>query len=116
MNASQVRLEKMTSKEFEGWRIRFENRPAGFVKFRPQHDEIFKNHATVDFAVPRPLRGRHIGRIALQKAVRASKQRVLVAHLRKSNIASMRSLAAVGFKPVEYPGQRQACMILRKKR
>lgn len=108
-----VRIQKMASKTFEGWRIFYQESSCGHVKFYPKEDAYFKKHASVDFKVTQPRRGRHIGRFALQKAICASKYEKFAAHLRKTNIASQKALQAVGFKKVDYPGN-QLCLFYKK--
>jgi|SRR6185437_14293390 len=114
VDESQVSVEKMASKKFEGWRIKLEGTVCGHVKFIPRVDEIFKRHVTVDIQIPKPQQGRHIGRYALQKAVVASGCSLFVAHLRKSNIASKKVLLAAGFKEVVFPLGNQLCMSFKK--
>lgn len=109
-----VTVQKMASKKFEGWRIKLDGESCGFVKFYPKVDEVFKNHVTVDFCVPKPQRGRHIGRFALKKAIDSSAYPLFVSHLRKSNLASQRALVAVGFIQHKYPDNNQLCMVFRK--
>jgi hypothetical protein len=111
---SSVSVEKMAAKEFEGWKIRLDGSPCGFVKFYPKVDKIFKKHVTVDFMIPKPKRGKHIGRFALNKAIDSSAYSLFVANLRKSNTASKKALTAVGFSEYKYPGNKQLCMIFRK--
>ena len=111
---SSVSVEKMAAKKFEGWKIRLDGSPCGFVKFYPKVDKVFKKHVTVDFMIPKPKRGKHIGRFALTKAIGSSVYLLFVANLRKSNTASKRALTAVGFSEYNYPGSNQLCMIFRK--
>ena len=114
VSEEDVAVEKMAAKQFEGWKITLNGSPCGFVKFYPKVDEVFKKHVTVDFMIPKPKRGKHIGRFALTKAIGSSAYSLFVANLRKSNIASKKSLTAVGFSEYKYPGGKQLCMIFRK--
>lgn len=111
---SQVDVEKMAAKAFEGWRIKVDGTSCGTVKFTPKSDTIFNKHVTIDFNIPKPKQGLHIGRIALKKAIDKSSYSFFVAHLRKSNTASKKALSAVGFTATAYPGSKQLCMIFRK--
>ncbi len=114
VDPNRVTLQKMASKKFEGWRIKLDQASCGFVKFSPKIDDVFQKHATVDFSIPVPQRGRHIGRFALQKAIAASTFLVFVAHLRKGNIASQKALKVIGFSETTCPGSKQLCMVFRK--
>ncbi len=111
---SQITIEKMTSKKFEGWRIKLDSKSCGWIKFFPNFDNYFKDHATIDFAVPQPQRGRHIGRFALKKALDASIYLTFVAYLRKGNFASKKVLSAVGFQETSLPKLKQLCMFFKK--
>ncbi len=102
----------MKSNLFEGWKIQCDSNTAGYVKFNPKVDGIFKSHVTVDIKIPKQLRGRNIGRIALRKAMKASSYSTFVAHLRKSNTPSKRMLAAVGFQVFNHPKSSQLCMVI----
>ncbi|WP_194847133.1 hypothetical protein [Candidatus Neptunochlamydia vexilliferae] len=109
-----VSITKMASKKFEGWKILYDGKSAGYVKFYFKEDDVFQKHVTIDFKVPIPLRGRHIGRIALAKAIDKSTYTIFVAHLRGSNVASKRSLESIGFVLFDYPGSRQLCLLYKK--
>jgi hypothetical protein len=114
VSEDQVQLKKMTSKQFEGWKVLLDDSSCGYIKFFPKNDEFFHEHVTVDFAIPKAKRGLHIGRIALQKAVIASAHTVFVAYLRKSNQASKKALTAVGF--IDTKGySKQLCLVYQKK-
>lgn len=113
VSEDQVTVKKMTSKQFEGWKVLLDDEACGFVKFHPKVDEIFKKHVTVDFAIPKAKRGMHIGRFALRKAIIASIHQLFVAHLRKSNLPSKKALEAVGFEEAK-DDSKQLCMIYRK--
>lgn len=104
----------MAVTRFEGWKILFNDTSCGFVKFYPKKDSFFSSHATVDVKVTKRYHGRHIGRIALQKAILASDFSLFVAHLSKVNVASKKVLLAVGFKEAEGYVTRQACMTYKK--
>jgi len=111
---TSVSVAKMASKKFEGWKIQYQGQAAGFVKFYPKHDKVFKSHVTVDFLVPKPKRGKGIGRTALKKAIESSSHSFFVANLRKSNTASKKALSAVGFTPYKDPRNKQLCMVFKK--
>lgn len=111
---SQVSVEKMAAKSFEGWRIKVKNSRCGFIKFIPNFDNFFKEHVNVDIHIPKAHQGRHIGRYALKQAIQNSAYTQFVAHLRKGNLASKKILDAVGFKVITYPDRRQLYMIFRK--
>jgi len=111
---SSVSVEKMAAKKFEGWKVRLDGGACGFVKFYPKIDKVFKRHVTVDFMIPKPKRGKHIGRFALTKAIDSSAYLLFVANLRKSNAASKKALTAVGFEQYDYPEGNQLCMVFRK--
>lgn len=114
IDSSRVIVQKMKAKDFEGWKIEVDGNACGFVKFHPKLDQVFKSHVSVDFQVPKPKQGKHIGRIALQQAIESSAYSIFVAHLRKSNIASKKALEAVGFQECENPESKQLTMIFRK--
>jgi hypothetical protein len=111
---NQIFLRKMASNKFEGWRILLNDAPCGFIKFIPKVDDLFKQHVTINMSVRKAEQGKHIGRIALKKAIESSQHLLFVAHLRKSNIPSFKVLCAVGFQTVLYPNSRQLCMIFKK--
>ena len=114
VNEDQVAVKKMSSKLFEGWRILLDNKACGYVKFFPKYDPIFHQHVTVDFAIPKPKRGLHIGRFGLKKAIDASVHHLFVAYLRKSNLASKKVLFSVGFSETKNTSN-QMCMTYTKK-
>jgi len=114
IDSSRVAVQKMKAKDFEGWRIQVDGKACGFVKFHPKIDQVFKSYVSVDFQVPKPQQGKHIGRIALQQAIESSAYSIFVAHLRKSNIGSKKALDAVGFQECENPDSKQLTMIFRK--
>ncbi len=114
LDSARVEIQKMRSQKFEGWRIRLDRASCGFVKFFPKTDHTFQEHVTVDFKISISQRGRHIGRIALRKAIAASTAAIFVAHVSKKNIASRKALEAVGFLKVTYPESRQLCMVFQK--
>lgn len=110
----QISIKKMASKLFEGWRIEYEGKTCGKIKFIPKSDHFFKKHVTVDFQIQSSLRGKHIGRIALNKAISSSTHSLFVAHLRKSNLPSKKALEAAGFQEIKHPESKQLCMYLKK--
>jgi len=114
VSKEDVTIQKMASKKFEGWRIKFNGKSCGFVKFYPKIDEVFQSHVTVFFSIPKPHRGKHIGRFGLAKAVASSAYSIFVGHLRKNNAASKKALEAAGFKNFKYPKGNQLCMVYRK--
>ena len=111
---SDVNVEKMASKQFEGWKINLGSTSCGFIKFNPREDEVFKKHVTVDINISKSYQGRSIGPFALKQAIEKSSNSCFVAFLKKSNIPSKKVLTAVSFKEFAYPGSRQLCMFLRK--
>jgi len=106
---NEIEVRPMGNRRFEGWKIYCSGSRCGFIKFNVISEKAFKNYASVEFLVPKPMRGRHIGRIALKMAITRSKYSKFHARLRKTNIASLKSLSAVGFRV--HSDQRQYVMV-----
>lgn len=101
----------MQSRQFEGWRIYFDEASCGRIKFLPKEDVTFSKHVSVDISINQIYRGRGIGKVALVKALEQSDCLRFVAFCRKSNSAAKRILEAAGFKKVEYPRSKQLCFL-----
>jgi|GEM_PF-5910748 len=108
----EIEVQPMKNNRFEGWRIYRSGARCGFIKFTIITERVFKNYATIEFLIPKPMRGRHIGRIALKKAIDRSIHKKFHARVRKTNIPSFKALTAVGFRV--HSDKRQYEMIYKK--
>jgi RimJ/RimL family protein N-acetyltransferase len=73
-------------------------------------------HASIQIHVNQAQRGRGIGRIAYREACEQSGHDRIIAHMRKSNVASQRAAAAAGFEVVEDPAIAQLAMAWRRRK
>ncbi len=83
------------------WFILFHGKKVGKVDIYEAYDNILGNHFAINIHINQSARGKHIGRFALLKACQESQLPVVFAHIRKSNIGSIKAALAAGFKPVK---------------
>jgi len=83
------------------WHIYVGEQRAGYVYINVIDEPPFGQHASLQIHVNARQRGRHIGRIAYRQACEQSEHNEVIAHMRKSNIASRRAAEAAGFQRVE---------------
>jgi hypothetical protein len=92
------------------WHIYAGDIRAGHVYINVIDEEPFGNHASIQIQVNKNLHGRGIGKVAYQMACEQSSHDVVVAHMRKSNIASQKAAGAAGFVVVNDPAITQLAM------
>ena len=79
------------------WHIYAADTRAGHVYINMIDEEPFGKHASIQIQVNKNLHGRGIGKVAYKLACGQSGHDVVVAHMRKNNIASQKAAAAAGF-------------------
>jgi len=83
------------------WHIYVGEQRAGFVFINVIDLAPFGAHASINIQVNRAWQGRGIGSIAYRSACSSSEHDVVLAHMRKSNVASRRAALRAGFAEVE---------------
>lgn len=92
------------------WHIYTGERRAGYVYINLIDEPPFGKHASIQIYINQALRGRGIGKVAYRLACEQSQHDVVIAHMRKNNIASQRAAAAAGFVVVNDPRLSQLAM------
>jgi len=98
----------------EAWRIDFRGRRAGIIFVNLIAELPLGEHASIQIYLNASNQGRHIGRLAYRKACSASAHASIYAHMRKSNIASIRAAEEAGFVDATPPGEVQKIMVCHK--
>jgi len=96
------------------WHIYVGEQRAGSVYINVIDEPLFGQHASIQIQVNARQRGQHIGRLAYRKACDQSEHNEVIAHMRKSNLASRRAAEAAGFQVVEDDSIPQLAMIWRR--
>ena len=74
-----------------------EEKKAGKVYINLTDEDPVGEHASIQIFLNKSSQGKHIGRWAYKKACEESAYDVVYAHIRKSNVASVKSAEAAGF-------------------
>lgn len=98
------------------WHIYAGEARAGYVYINVIDEAPFGKHASIQIHINQAQRGRGIGRLAYRAASEQSGHDRIIAHMRKSNVASQRAAAAAGFEVVEDPAIAQLAMAWRRGR
>ena len=110
-------------KDGESWRIEYKDRSSNQISFK-KAGQVFINliensdigkHASIQIHLNLQSQGRGIGTIALKLACEQSQYDTIYAHIRKSNIASIRASEKAGFKDKTTSKDRQKIMVWTKK-
>lgn len=96
------------------WHIFVGEERAGYVFINVIDELPFGQHASIQISVNAKNRNKHIGRVAYRLACEQSKHDKVVAHMRKSNLASKRAAEEAGFQVVEDENIPQMAMIWRR--
>ncbi len=96
------------------WHINVVDQRVGCVYINVIDEAPFGRHASLQIKVNVQHQGRHIGGVAYRKACEQSEHNEVIAHMRKSNIASRRAAEAAGFQVVEDTSIPQLAMIWRR--
>ena len=96
------------------WHIYIGEERAGYVFINVIDEPPLGQHASIQISVNAQHRGKHIGRIAYRLACEQSEHDEIVAHMRKSNLASKRAAEEAGFKVIEDASIPQLAMIWRR--
>jgi hypothetical protein len=92
------------------WNIFFRKERAGKVWIDLMDFPPLGRQASIQIFLNKKNQGKHIGRIAYERACRLSHYDVVYASMRKNNIASYRSAQAAGFREVKNTAFRQRVM------
>lgn len=92
------------------WKIFFRTKSAGKVSIDLMDELTLGRHASIQIFLNKTAQGKHIGRIAYERACRLSHYDVVYASMRRNNIASYRSAQAAGFREVKNKAFKQCVM------
>jgi RimJ/RimL family protein N-acetyltransferase len=92
------------------WKIMYNGKSAGKVFINWIDIEPIGKHASIQIFLNKGSQGKHIGRIAYERACDLSEYREVYAHMRKTNLASYKSAIAAGFKERKIAGISQRLM------
>ena len=92
------------------WHIYVGDARAGHVYINVIDGKPFGEHASVQIQVNKAMHGRGVGRAAYRLACESGGHDVVVAHMRKGNLASQKAAAAAGFTVVDDPTITQLAM------
>jgi RimJ/RimL family protein N-acetyltransferase len=98
------------------WHIYVGGERAGYVYINIINDKSFGEHPSIQIFLNKSERGKQIGRVAYRLAAEQSGYDIVYAHMRKSNVASIRAAAEAGFKVVTRKGLSQLSMSWRRKK
>jgi RimJ/RimL family protein N-acetyltransferase len=101
-------------KEGEAWRIDAWGQRAGTVFTNIADEPAIGRHASIQIFLNIDHQGRRIGSIAYRKACQASRHDVIYAHMRKSNVASIRAAENAGFVDATPNDHIQKVMVWRR--
>jgi hypothetical protein len=97
------------------WHIHAGEARAGYIYINIIDEPPFGKHPSIQIHINQSQRGRGIGRIAYRAACEASGHHMVIAHMRKSNVASQRAAGAAGFEIVDDPVITQLAMVWRRR-
>jgi hypothetical protein len=86
------------------WSIFWNDKRAGKVYINMVDLKPIGLHPSIQIYLNKSSQGRHIGRVAYQKACEASNYDTIYAHMKKSNLASRKAAEAAGFKAIKMAG------------
>jgi len=93
------------------WRIKVGTSTAGKIYINQVDEAPIGPHASIQIFLNKGSQGKHIGRIAYEKACKGSSYPVIYAHMRKNNTASQKAAEHAGFKIcTDYPSYKQRLM------
>ena len=108
VDAAIVRLESGNGSAGRGggprghyWHIHLADTRVGYVYINELEESPFGKHASIQIHINQTHRGRGIGSVAYRLACEQSVHDVVIATMRKSNLASKHAAAQAGFKVVE---------------
>ncbi|AIK96246.1 GNAT family N-acetyltransferase [Candidatus Odyssella acanthamoebae] len=92
------------------WKIFFQNRSAGKVSIDLTDLPPLGRQPTIQIFLNKQAQGRHIGRIAYERACRLSHYDVVYASMRRNNIPSFKAASAAGFRELKNAAFKQCVM------
>lgn len=92
------------------WHIYVNEQRAGYIFINIISNEFLGEHPSIQIFLNQASRGKQIGRVAYRLACEKSNYDLIYAHMRKSNIASIRAAEEAGFVVVEKKGMPQYSM------
>lgn len=93
------------------WHVYINDVRAGFVFINWIDKKPFGEHASIQIKVNARFQNRGIGRLAYRLACEESQYDTVLAHMRKSNIASKKAAEAAGFQVITDPEILQLVMV-----
>lgn len=120
VNPNEIRLVRGKGSKQRGggaggfyWHIYVGETRAGYVYINIIDEPPFGEHPSIQIFINKNKQGQHIGRHAYRMACEQSDHEFVIAHMRKSNIASRRAAEIAGFTIVEDMNIPQLAMIWR---
>lgn len=98
------------------WHIYVGEERAGYIYINIITDESFGKHPSIQIFINKSDRGKQIGRVAYRLACEQSAYDTIYAHMRKSNLGSMRAAEEAGFTVVKRKALPQLSMVWRRKK
>jgi len=83
------------------WHIYAGGKRVGKVYINVIEEEPFGKHASIQIYLNQQAQGKGIGRVAYRLACEQSQHDEIIAHMRKSNVSSMKAALAAGFEVVD---------------
>jgi RimJ/RimL family protein N-acetyltransferase len=97
------------------WHIEADGVRAGYVFINIIEDPRLGSHPSIQIQLNTDMRSRAIGREAYRLASEASGYEMVYAHMRKSNVASMRAAIHAGYSEVSGDSSGQLTMVWRRR-
>lgn len=98
------------------WHVYVNEKRVGYIYINRINEPPLGEHASIQLHINKGQRGKHIGRTAYRLATEQSEYNEVIAHMRKSNVASRRAAEAAGFQVVPHDQIAQLAMIWRRER
>lgn len=92
------------------WKILFQKKSAGKVFIEPTDIDPLGRQPAIQIFLNKKAQGKHIGRIAYERACRLSHYDVVYATMRRNNIASYKAACAAGFREIKNSAFKQSVM------
>jgi RimJ/RimL family protein N-acetyltransferase len=93
------------------WHIEADGRRVGYIFINLIADEDLGDHPSIQIHLNTSMRGRGIGTAAYRMASQESEYDAIYAHMRKSNLASIKAALGAGYEILELPSASQLTMV-----
>ena len=99
----------------ESWKIIVNKERVGIIFINLINEKPIGEHASIQIFLNKKNQGRKIGRFAYEIACEESEYDIIYAHIRKTNIASIKAAEYAGFEDVTPKKYRQIIMRWKRK-